>query len=62
MTYSSFISSELANLATSLNQSVDGAIYLSKNGSVITAKSSENSSVILNMGFPYQFVNGESIY
>ena len=62
MPYSSFISSELANLATSLNQSVDGAIYLSKNGSVITAKSSENSSILLNMGFPYQFVNGESIY
>ena len=62
MPYSSFISSELANLATSLNQAVDGPIYINKNGSVITAKSSENSSVILNMGFPYQFVNGESIY
>ena len=40
MPYSSFIASELAHLATSLNQSVNGAIYLSKNGSVITAKSS----------------------
>ena len=30
MPYSSFISSELANLATSLNQAVDGPIYINK--------------------------------
>ena len=62
MPYSSFISSELANLATSLAQAPDGQIYFNKTNSMINAKSSDNSSILLNMGFPYQFVNGESIY
>ena len=47
MPYSSFISSELANLATSLAQAPDGQIYFNKTNSMINAKSSDNSSVIL---------------
>ena len=60
--YNIYIQSELSNLATSLQGAADGPIYFNKTGSVINAKSSENSSVILNMGFPYQFVDGSVVY
>ena len=62
MPYNLFIASELANLATSLKSAVDGPIYFNKTGSNVTTKSSENSSIVLNMGVPFSFVNGDTVY
>lgn len=60
--YTTFISGELAGLATALANASDGNVYFKKSGNVITGHTSENSHVLVNQGFPYAFVDGSVVY
>ena len=60
--YSTFIQTELADLATALSTATDGNIYFSKSGGTIGASAVENNSVVSNMGFAYQFPDGTTTY